>query len=251
LNQDPTAPGSVSKQELTALWEAAEPELLAKGNSDANARKQLRTDIAGRTYRDFAELDASEQSRLARSLRKFAEGLTGALDAAQNELDRLWLKRVLRLGLLIVVLGGGGLFLFKRVFASEASRDIAGEAMWSASSKWAPEPGCEPPAQECANSPNYFIATNDDDEPWLMFEFKEPMRISGLRIDNRLDCCYDRAIPMVVEVSDDAKSWKEVTRRTTDFTSWRENFDPVTTRYVRLRVLKKTFLNLSRVRLFP
>src|SRR5690606_19349381 len=134
---------------------------------------------------------------------------------------------------------------------SEAEADLARDAMWRASSVYGPEPGCKPPAQECASSPNFFIATNEEENPWLVFDLESPKSVSAVRVDNRIDCCQDRANPLVIEVSDDEKTWKEVARRTSDFNTWKATFPTVKTRYVRLRILKKTNLNLSRVRILP
>jgi len=70
-------------------------------------------------------------------------------------------------------------------------------------------------------------------------------------VDNRLDCCRERAIPLVVEVSTDQKEWRQVAVRHQLFDTWRADFPRVETRWVRLSVPRKTFLHLSRVRLLP
>lgn len=241
------ADGEGEKKGLDALWEAADPALFASV-SDADA---LRSQITGKNFRHFADLEASEQNRLALKLRELTETLTASLDAAQSELDRLWLQRLLRLAALVAVVAGLVLLVVKASTWSEAEADLARDAMWRASSVYGPEPGCKPPAQECASSPNFFIATNEEENPWLVFDLESPKSVSAVRVDNRIDCCQDRANPLVIEVSDDEKTWKEVARRTSDFNTWKATFPTVKTRYVRLRILKKTNLNLSRVRILP
>lgn len=243
-------PKLAATADLRTLLDEAKPEFLAKAAGDEAALANLRKHLEGKGYRDFAELDSSAQTRVARDLRLFAEALTTSLDKTQNELDKLWLKRLLRIGLFVAALGALVFFL-NSMSLGESSADLTADAEWTASSYYGPEPGCKSPAQECAESPNFFIATEEQDEPWLLFDLKTSKKISGVRVENRIDCCQDRAIPLVVEVSDDNKKWKEVARRTTDFQSWKENFDTVEARYVRLRILKRTNLNLSRVRILP
>lgn len=244
---------TATKIDSTELWASARPEFLEAASkfgkgADPNL---LRSQIEGRTFLDFAELPASEQARLSRSLRRLAEGMATALDTGQNQIDRLWLRRVLRVSGLLVLIGVLMLFVSWTFEWAEAGHDLAAGAEWSASSLYPGEPGCKSPEQECVNSPNYFVHTNEEDMPWLLFDLKTKQKLSGVRIENRLDCCYERAIPLVVEVSDDAKQWRDVARRTTDFSTWKESFDTVEARYVRIRILKRTNLHFSRVRLFP
>ena len=68
-----------------------------------------------------------------------------------------------------------------------------------------------------------------------------------MRVKNRGDCCGERAVPLVVEVSDDRKRFREVARRGEDFQFWSAEFEPVTARYVRLRSPVSTTLHLRQV----
>lgn len=247
-----TKSSSIStSRDLGELWDAADPTFLTKMAGKGPEASKLRGEVVGRTFRDFAELESAEQARLGRALRLSAENATTALDATQNELDRIWLRRVVRLGALALAVVALVILISKTTSWAETGKDLASDADWSVSSLYVAEPGCPAPSQECAASPNFFIHTNQEESPWLMFDMKAPKSISAVRVDNRLDCCYDRAIPLIVEVSDDAKTWKEVARRTTDFSSWKAEFPTTRTRYVRLRIPKLTNLHFSRVRLLP
>jgi hypothetical protein len=72
-----------------------------------------------------------------------------------------------------------------------------------------------------------------------------------VRVRNRRNCCSERAVPLVVEVSTDNEHWLEVTRNEQDFSEWKGSFAPVQARWVRLRVPRKTVLHLRRVRVLP
>ena len=74
--------------------------------------------------------------------------------------------------------------------------------------------------------------------------------MSRVRVLNRDDCCAERAIPLVVEVSLDRHGWHEVARRKDQFEDWTAKFSPVSARYVRLRVPRRSILHLKSVRIF-
>jgi hypothetical protein len=54
-------------------------------------------------------------------------------------------------------------------------------------------------------------------------------------------------VPRVIEVSNDQKNFREVARRTEVFREWETTFPPVTARYVRARVDRRSVLHLVRV----
>jgi hypothetical protein len=126
------------------------------------------------------------------------------------------------------------------------SRDVARGKPWRTSSAYTATTACPSPQQQCAESPFFFFHTLDDDRPWLEIDLESKQRIVGAIIENREDCCADRAIPLVIQVSTDHKSWKEVARRTEVFGTWSPSFAPVSARWVRIMVLKKTSLHLHR-----
>jgi hypothetical protein len=234
---------------LEPLWNSADREAFERAAGDSEAAEALRRAVVGRSFVDFAELAPDEQARLARSLRPFAESLIESIDNAQLELERLWLKRLLRLALPVVALAlvvGGSLFAVER---AEQAKDVLRGKPWVASSRW-PEGGCTSPAQECAGSPMYFFATGEEDSPWIEFDLGSPQGVSGFRIVNRKDCCQERAVPLVIEVSLDHSKWTEVARKTDEFRSWKGSFPSTPARWVRLKVPRRSFLHLAAVRLF-
>jgi hypothetical protein len=72
-----------------------------------------------------------------------------------------------------------------------------------------------------------------------------------VRVENREDCCYERAVPLTLEVSDDRKRWNRLAVRKQPFTSWTADVPPTRTRFVRLRVEGQGPLHLDRVRIQP
>jgi len=127
------------------------------------------------------------------------------------------------------------------------ARNRLAHATWKASSADAGQPleGKMPPSGE----PTFFMHTKLEDNPWIELEIPGGVarRISRVVVANRSDCCYGRALPLVVEISPDRQSWTEVARRTEPFEHWTARFVPTATRWIRLRVSRRSFLHLRDV----
>ena len=91
------------------------------------------------------------------------------------------------------------------------------------------------------------LHTDTEDSPWAEIDLGTPTEVHRVEVVNRGDCCADRAIPMVVELSNDRATWKQVARRDQVFGSWDASFPATTARYVRLRVLKRSVLHLRAI----
>jgi F5/8 type C domain-containing protein len=131
--------------------------------------------------------------------------------------------------------------------ARERARDVAVNKPWRTSSVYAAV--CVSPKQDCADGSDYFFHTQDEQSPWIEFDLGSSQRIRGVRVINRKDCCGERAVPLVVEVSTDQSRWKTVARRDAVFSSWLAEFAPVDARWVRLRLEKRAPLHLAQVRI--
>jgi hypothetical protein len=235
---------------LQALLERTEPALLAAAAGSAEQLSAIRPRLS-ESYREYAELAPTAQRTLAADLARLAQGLLEPLASIQQKLERIWVRRVVHvLGALLVLVG---IVLITRsiVGARERQADLAPRATWTISSHY-PVGGCKSPNQRCAGGESYFFHTHQETNPWIQFDLGKERRISSIEVENRLDCCPERANPLVFEVSQDQKKWTEVGRHSEEFTSVRKRFKTVKTRYVRLRVAHPTaILHLSRVRILP
>jgi F5/8 type C domain-containing protein len=237
--------------DLGSLLERTDPALLSRAAGGDAALAELRAELARATYREFAELPPREQKKLAERLEAFGFGLTEPLAGLRQRLERVWVRRALHvlalLGLLVVAVWGVRDLLAWR----ERQSDLAVKATWTTSSSY-PVGGCKSPLQHCVGGENYFFHTNQETNPWVMFDLHKVREVSGVEIDNRLDCCLERAKTLVVEVSNDQRRWKQVAQHDGEFMTLRRHFSTVKARYVRIVVPQQAaILHLSQVRIFP
>jgi hypothetical protein len=89
--------------------------------------------------------------------------------------------------------------------------------------------------------------TNQEDGPWVEFDLGASKKIHVIDVGNRPDCCEERAVPLIAEISTDRITWREIGRQDKDFSRWKLKFPPTTTRYVRLRVPRQTYFGFADV----
>jgi hypothetical protein len=84
-------------------------------------------------------------------------------------------------------------------------------------------------------------------EPWVLIEVDEPRSIHEVTIENRRDCCFERGLPLLVELSSDGQTFSLVGWKNVTFAEWKLSFEPQTARYVRLRSQAETHLQLAQI----
>jgi hypothetical protein len=239
--KNPKDPG-----EFEALWKAAKPDpLLEEANVAKEEIAEAKARVAQSSFETYADLPADDQVRWAKKLRVLAEGLVYGLELTSGRYSPPWLARTLKLGLIFVLLGGlvwGGFSI--KSYLTELD-NIARGKPWAISSTY--PVGCRSPAQKCAESPNFFFHTQEQNQPWLEIDLGSAQRFSSVKVVNRQDCCSERAIPLILEVSSDGQKWQQLARKNELFTEWRPQFQPVEARWVRLRIPKKGILHLTSV----
>ncbi len=93
----------------------------------------------------------------------------------------------------------------------------------------------------------------NDATPWLIVDLERVITVHELKVVGRAECCYDQAIPLAVEVSQDGQAFTEIARRTEPFTQyepWVVRPGPTRARYIRLRTLRHSYLVLSELEVY-
>jgi F5/8 type C domain-containing protein len=247
LARRPADSGDTERAALADVFADSEPALLERCAGGAEQAASLGARLEQASFSALADLPESERASLLGDVRRFADNLLYERD---TELERVWTRRLLWTSAAAVLIATAIVASPRLLDLWEAQRDLAQNKPWTASSR-APDSGCQSPAQRCPESPDFFFHTNKEQSPWLAIDLESVQTISSLRVRNRRGCCLDRAVPLVVETSVDQQKWTEVARNEEEFGEWKASFTPTQARWVRLRVPRKTWLHLRRVRVLP
>lgn len=237
--------------DLASALERVDQGLLDRLAGRGAELTELRAQLAAGSYLVFSELSSADQKRLATRLESLSDVLLEPLSGLRRRLERIWVRRVLHVAVVLGVLAMGVWGIRSILRWREQSTDLAARATWTLSSNYALG-GCKSPLQQCPGGENYFFHTGQEPDPWIRFDLGKERRISGVAVENRRDCCPERAAPLAVAVSVDGKEWKEVARHNGSFTDWSKRFPGTKARYVKFHVpAPSAILHLSRVRIYP
>ena len=221
-------------EDLRALWDASAPHASASPPDNPTSAALRKTLFDDHAPRSLAVSDAD----VAR-VRAFAEGLVFDLDAPRRAVERLLVQRWLRVGLValalvVVAIAGRAVALGPNLAASKPFRVSSWLPGWASC---AANDACK----------GLMFHTETEDNPWVEIDLGAPRKVTRVEVINRGDCCADRAVPLVAEVSNDRASWTEVARRNEPFGSWNATFPARVARYVRLRAPRRTVLHLMAI----
>ena len=188
---------------------------------------------------EVQEQEATAAIEVARSL--LARATEPETNVARLLRSRLW-RVATTVGVLVALVVGG-------VVGAQRLRqapDLTRGKPWRTSSTYR---GFNPAAHASdGNSTEVFFHTNEETPAWIEYDLQTPRVVHTVEVKNRTDCCSERAVPLVVETSNDRNQWTEVARRDEDFRTWVATVKPgPAVRYVRLRATRKTWLHLEKV----
>ena len=127
-----------------------------------------------------------------------------------------------------------------------ARPELLRHAAWRVSSTTIPGAGAGRGLDRTSEGlPNHFFQTTIEPSPWIEFDLGGLRGVTFVHVQNRLDCCRDWPVPLVVELSDDRARWLQVARRDEAFDTWSAVFPEARGRYLRLRVPRETQLKLG------
>jgi hypothetical protein len=227
-----------------ATWAIAATEDAGGGPVSAETRGLLERAAGGREPLSTVEsqllADLGPHSAMAptavaaTTLASFTERLVDELERPARELRKRRTRRATSLMLAVVV----AVLAVLLITWSTRPPNLVPSAVRTQSSQWS---ACG--SGECGNA---LFSTNLERNPWVQYDFGSKKSLHFISVTNRTDCCYERAIPLVVETSNDGRRWKEQVRTNEQFMVWSAKLRGQA-RYVRLRVAKTSYLHLSTI----
>lgn len=205
----------------------------------------------GRVIGPAAESSAAQASTQASEL-SWARRAHHLLSAAERPYRRMVLVLLAMagaLGLAVAALLLLGCLISPGLRTRLFPPDLCARRPWVASSFMPPNPlsGVGP----STTRQDLFFHTQPSDHPWIEIDLGAPRTIRSLLIENRRDCCQDRAMPINLEVLDGASGqWRFVAQRRSGFTVWTHKFPPVRAQRVRVRLAGTGVLHLRRISLY-
>jgi hypothetical protein len=233
---------------IREVFAAARDEVARTGLS-AEELTQVRAALIDKTFVETADDRSEVQESDTQLSQSFVRALIEHNAAGEDQVGNLLVQRAWRSGVALLLLVVG-LFAAKLGIESAVrGPDLALGKAWRASSQ---QFACHPKDAECGGTQtSIFFHTEEEDSPWYEVDLGTPQTIARVEVTNRDDCCLERAVPLVVEVSDDRKKWRTVARRADSFREWEGKFAPLKARYVRLRVDRHSILHLAKVSVRP
>jgi hypothetical protein len=236
-----------SAENLSALWQSYPPEQLNLIGGGAAAKEAAERALVGKSFVETAALPNESLSRDALAARSFVQTVLQNRLAPESRVGRLLLQRAIRCLVPLALLLIATLAASNSWKRARLGPDLAAGKPWHASSSSAT---CTPAKHRCAGvKTDMFFQTEEEKNPWLQIDLGRAQTFNRVEVTNRDDCCPDRAVPLILEVSPNAETWKEVVRTTNTFSQWEANFAAQSARYVRLRVPRRTILHLNQVSL--
>ena len=96
----------------------------------------------------------------------------------------------------------------------------------------------------------YGMQTNREDSPWVMIDLESSYLVTQVDVYNRADGWFDEGLPLVLELSEDGRTFTEVARRNDTFSAtapWTYLGSGVKARYVRVRAPHTGYIALSEI----
>lgn len=229
---------------LAALFADPRAEALAGDAIELARCRRVLLDAELSTLAVEGEVALLEHASLARRFTRAALEETLTREASQRERMRSRVTRltVLAMALAAIALLGPGV---RRALKP----DLARAARWRASTTMGPLPQQGVGFHPREGEGNFFFQTQIEGEPWIEFDLGATRTIETVTVQNRLDCCQDWAVPLVIEVGDEARRWREVGRRVEPFYFYTALFARTPARFVRVKVSRMTSLHLGAVKI--
>jgi len=125
-------------------------------------------------------------------------------------------------------------------------RDLAAGRPWTASNAdfGMPASGIGPSSEG-----NSFFHTTTMRNPYVEIDLGDEHVVRGVSIENRPDCCQERALPLNVEIWD-GQNWQLIAQRRAAFSVWKYDVGPVRTKKMRFLHPGTDYFHLKRISIY-
>jgi hypothetical protein len=194
----------------------------------------------------LARLDEAELEQARVALHDLAQALVGPMGIRASEVKRLVFVRRFRIAVAAVCVLSGLSWLWARVM-SDKNLALGKTVTVVTQSKTV---RADPRNVVDGDRDNLGFHSEDAVDQTVTIDLGGARPLHRVDVYNRADCCQERAIPLVLQLSDDGQTYRDVARRTEQFDVWRANVRPTSARYVRLLHPSRGILHLSEIEVY-
>jgi hypothetical protein len=226
------------------------PQLARLSDGD---RQVVLAAIGADGARTLAGLAGDERRSAGQGLRVVAHALAAPLAADAGRIGKVWIARVLRIGICVAGLLAVVLAVALREEEEEVvtGPNLALGRPVTMSSRYAEgKVGHDPSALVDGNPTNMGFHTDRGGPQHVTIDLGAERRIRRVVVYNRTDCCAEKAVPLRIEVSEDGKKYREVAQRKENFDIWKAKLSPTDARYVKLTCLGGDYFHLAEVEVY-
>ena len=175
--------------------------------------------------------------------------VVGALRNGSSKIHRApssSMRRLLWISAVAIVVGLLALALGPKIVRIG---NLAYQAKVTASSSHA-KLGLDPQRLVDGDRSAFGVFTASESDPWALLDLGAPHRLREVIVYNRVDCCQDRIVPLVVETSLDGKTFSKLASRKHKFETWAMPGARREARFVRIRSERTAELVLTEVEVY-
>jgi hypothetical protein len=194
----------------------------------------------------LATLSADERGVTARLLERVAGKIGAPLRAEAARVRRIHRSRWLRIGITLAAL----LTLLVVLVPGSPKNLALGQPVTTSSTYVSGDTRYDPKGLVDGDTKALGFHTNRGGSQWAKIDLGTEQKIHSVVVFNRTNCCSANAVPLRIELSTDGKNYREVAKRTTDFTVWNATFSATKARYVRLTCTSGEYFHLVEVQVY-
>ncbi|MGE5786873.1 MAG: discoidin domain-containing protein [Myxococcales bacterium] len=237
----------------SALWTLGRKQPEIEGVFSAlPERVRIRVDellARGSLEVDHSALSASELIALRSTLTSVAAKLVELLEREVTLRWRIKSERAFRWTALGMVVLAVACWNYRADIRSMMLPNLALHKEARVSSNW--RPGIYPPAGLVdGETTELGCHTDIENYPWAQIDLGQTRTIHRVVVTNRVDGDTMRAVPLMIELSSDGKSFAPYARQESDFKVWTAKGRLTKARFVRVTVQKQSMLHLNEIEVY-
>ncbi len=197
----------------------------------------------------LAELEPKQRRVLASAVKTLLVAIIEPLEHDESKVGRVLFARFARIAAALVMVGGVVAIIFSLIAGQMSKPNIALKKKVTTSSLFA-SAGRDTRLLVDGDTTNLGFHTECRPNQTVTVDLGVLHSISSVVVYNRADCCQERAIPLILEVSSDNQKFEKVKEQREQFDKWVVDDIDKKARYVRITNTSNNCFHLSELEVY-